>query len=76
MSDASASELGLQYADPMIRADVVVAVPDGASLPRGFADDIGRLLFERGWAPPADEPNPLPTPIEMLAVRQAWKDVT
>ena len=71
------SELGLQYADPMIRADVVVAVPGDASMPSGLTDELTRLLVTEGrWDSPSTEPNPLPTAIELLAIREAWQDIT
>jgi hypothetical protein len=77
LSENGRASLGLQYADPMIRADVVVAVPDGASLPSGLAADLGRLLVTDGnWDPPSAEPNPLPDARELLAIRSAWMAFT
>ena len=60
----------------MIRADVVVAVPAGASVPSGLINDLERLLVTEGsWEDPAStEPNPLPSATDMLAIREAWKD--
>ncbi len=77
MSDTSVADVTLQYADPMIRADVVVAVPNGVSLPGGLVEDLTALLVTNGkWDPPTSESNPLPTAVEMLAVRVAWKDLS
>jgi hypothetical protein len=61
----------------MIRADVVVAVPEGASLSNGLIDDLGRLLVTEGrWDPPSTDANPLPSAAEMLDIRATWKDFT
>ena len=75
MSDTSVAAVTPQYADPMIRADVVVAVPAGASVPSGLIDDLQRLLVTEGnWDSASTEPNPLPSARDMLAIREAWKD--
>ena len=75
LSDTSGATLTPQYAEPMIRADVLVAVPENASAPSGIIDDLGRLLVTEGpWDPASADPNPLPSAREMLAIREAWKD--
>jgi hypothetical protein len=58
----------------MIRADVVVAVPDGASVPTVLLDDLRRQLVTEGrWDPPSTDENPLPSARDMLAIREAWR---
>ena len=61
MSDTSVAAVTPQYADPMIRADVVVAVPAGASVPSGLMDDLERLLVTEGrWDSRVDGTEPAP----------------
>jgi hypothetical protein len=74
LPDTAADRFTRQYAEPMIRADVVVVVPEGASLPSGLADEIGQFLEANGWDVPSTEPNPLPTAPEMFAIRDAWRE--
>jgi hypothetical protein len=74
LSDAAGSRFTTAYADPMIRADVVVAVPDGVSVPTGLLDDLRRQLVTEGrWDPPSTDENPLPSARDMLAIREAWR---
>ncbi|HWM18992.1 MAG TPA: hypothetical protein VNO51_04850, partial [Ilumatobacteraceae bacterium] len=73
LSPAALDRFTLQYADPMIRADVVVVVPEGASTPSGLTDELAQFLEARGWDSPVTEPNPLPQASEMFAIREAWK---
>ncbi len=74
MSATSVAAVTPQYADPMIRADVVVAVPAGASAPSGLIDDLQRLLVTEGsWDSVSTQPNPLPSARDMLAIREAWE---
>lgn len=74
LSDAAGSRFTTAYADPMIRADVVVSVPVGTSSPSGLESALRQTLLADGWDPPSAESNPLPTAVEMLAVRIAWED--
>ncbi|MGH9134248.1 MAG: hypothetical protein ACRDZZ_09955 [Ilumatobacteraceae bacterium] len=76
LSDTSGSTFALAYADPMIRADVVVAVPAGTSLPGDLVDDLAELLRAERWDPPSADPNPLPGARDLLAIRAAWKEFT
>ena len=73
LSDTAAGRFTRQYADPMIRADVVVAVPEGTSLPSGLTDELVRILGARGWDAASIDANPLPSAREMFAIREAWK---
>jgi hypothetical protein len=73
LSDATSSELTLQYADPMIRADVVIAVPEGTSPPSGLTDELTLTLAAQGWDTPTNDPNPLPSARELVAIREVWK---
>ena len=73
LSDTEGSRLTLEYADPMIRADAVVSVPQGASAPDGLASGLMDLLVTEGnWDPASTEPNPLPVATEMVAIRSVW----
>jgi hypothetical protein len=73
LSDATGSRFTTAYADPMIRADVVVSVPDGTASPSGLESALSQTLLADGWGPPPEASNPLPTAVEMIAVRIAWE---
>lgn len=74
LTASEGSGFTLEYADPMIRADVVVSVPQGASAPDGLVGDLVEWLVTEGsWDPESPEPNPLPVATEMLAIRSAWE---
>jgi hypothetical protein len=73
LPDTAVGRFTRQYADPMIRADVVVAVPEGTSLPSGLTDELVRILGAQGWDAASVDPNPLPSAREMFAIREAWK---
>ncbi|HEX4982429.1 MAG TPA: hypothetical protein VFV63_12045 [Ilumatobacteraceae bacterium] len=74
LSDTSRSPVTPQYADPMVRADVVVAVPIQTSLPSGLIEDLRRLLITEGkWDAASTDRNPLPSARDMLAIRSAWE---
>jgi hypothetical protein len=62
-----------QYADPMIRADVVVVVPEGVSPPNDLTNELAQYLMAQGWEAPSPETNPLPSAPQMYAIREAWK---
>jgi hypothetical protein len=73
LSDSTLDRFTRQYADPMIRADVVVLVPEGVSAPQDLTAELAQYLMAQGWEAPSGEPNPLPTAPQMYAIREAWK---
>ena len=67
-------EFEVLYADPMVRARVVLMKPAGFTVPADVITDLGDALFARGWdddlsRSDADE---LPTPTTMLGIREFW----
>jgi hypothetical protein len=73
LSDSTLDRFTRQYADPMIRADVVVVVPEGVSPPHDVTDELAQYLRAQGWEAPSSETNPLPPAPQMYAIREAWK---
>ncbi len=66
----------VQYAEPMIRADVTLAVSQGASVPDGLAEVLSAALTGAGWDPPAPTPNPISDAGTITAIRTLWKELT
>ncbi len=74
LGDDNGSDLGVAYAEPMIRADVVLAAPPGMSVPSALADRLTNALVEAGWDTP-DRSGGSPDPATMLAIRTLWEEV-
>ncbi len=68
------SDFGVAYAEPMIRADVVLAAPTGAELPDEVARQLREGLVAAGW----EEPDPSSSVLDartVLAVRALWEEL-
>lgn len=62
------------YAEPMVRANVVLVTPGGLDEPTELQAILADALTERGWEAPArSEPGALPSPGQMLSIREFWK---
>ncbi len=72
---AQRTRYAVQYAEPMIRADVVLALPPGASIAADLSDALTAALVADGWDAPSAAPNPLPDPTTVIAVRSLWKEL-
>ena len=72
---AQRTRYAVQYAEPMIRADVVLTLPPGASSAAALPDALAAALVADGWAAPSTTPNPLPDPTTVIAVRSLWKEL-
>lgn len=68
------SDVEVAYAAPMIRADVVLAVPAGASMPSGLVSQVSTALSEAGWEAPAPSTESL-EPTTLLAIRSLWESL-
>ncbi len=69
------ADFTVQYASPMIRADVVLAVPSDSSVPDGLEQALSVALSEAGWDDPGTTTNPLPDAGTMTAIRTLWKEL-
>ena len=69
-------EFEVLYADPVVRARVVLMKPAGFGVPADVLTDLGAALFARGWDDDLSpsEPGGLPSPTTMLGIRQFWSE--
>lgn len=73
---ARRDEFSVLYADPMVRARVVLLTPSGFEVPDDLRSRLTDALVADGWERPADpEPGSLPRPETMIAVRAAWAEL-
>lgn len=70
------ADFTVQYASPMIRADVALAGPTGWSPPDGLAEALTGALTDIGWDTPVAATNPLPDAGTMIALRSLWKELS
>ena len=80
-TDAEVAALGgdrvdLNYPEPSMWVEAVLAVPSGASAPEGLADALTAALTSTGWAAPGSAAQRLPNADTMLALRAYWRDAT
>ena len=75
LGTAQSTAFVVQYAEPMIRADVALAVAPDATVPNGLADALAAALVDAGWDPPAATPDQLPDPETIAAIRLLWKEL-
>ena len=80
-SDAEVAAVGgelfdVNYPEPSMWVEAVVAVPEGTSAPEGLTAALTAALSASGWDPPASAAQPLPGPTTMLALRGQWQEVT
>lgn len=66
---------GIAYAAPMLRADVVLAVPPRVRVPDGLTDRLAAALTDAGWAAEGAPANTAIDPLVVLAVRSVWEEV-
>ncbi len=73
---ARRDEFSVLYADPMVRARVVLLTPNGFEVPDDLRSRLTAALVADGWEGPADpDPGSLPRPEIMIAVRAAWAEL-
>jgi hypothetical protein len=64
------------YAEPMVRARVVLVRPDGAAVPDGLAGALTEALLAAGWEADTGDVSSEPDATTMLRVRSFWEDVS
>jgi hypothetical protein len=80
-TDAEAEAVGgdrfaLNYSDPRMWVEAVLAVPAGAAAPAGLVDDLTSAATAAGWDEPAAVPQALPNASTMLALRARWQELS
>jgi hypothetical protein len=75
LSDANRSKFDVTYAEPMIRADVVLAALPGTSIPSNLTDQLSDALVDAGWAR-ADASGVAIDPSTLLAIRALWEELS
>ena len=58
--------------EPVVRADVVLVVPDGATVPADQRTALADALRAAGWDAPSDESSGLPSGGVLAAIRTLW----
>jgi hypothetical protein len=66
----------LNYPDPSMWVEAVLAVPGRTAAPDGLVDDLTAAATAEGWDAPAAVPQPLPTESTMLALRARWQELS
>jgi hypothetical protein len=80
-TDAEVAALGgeridVNYPEPSMWVEAVLAVPGGQTAPDGLADALATALTTTGWSPAGTAAQPLPDAGTMLALRAFWRDAT
>ena len=71
-----AGRFAVQYAEPAMQVEAVLAVPAGAAAPDELADAVAAASRTAGWAAPGTVTQPVPDATTMLALRNLWRDAT
>lgn len=64
----------VNYPEPSMWVEAVVAVPEGTSSPDGLVAVVVDTLALAGWEPPGAVAQALPSATTMLALRARWQD--
>ena len=72
--DAAGSRFELNYPEPQMWVQAVIATPPGVTAPDGLAADVGASLTRAGWGTPDSAGGPLPNASTLLALRAFWND--
>lgn len=80
-SAAEAAALGgdrfaLNYPEPSMWLEAVLAVPRATAAPAGLLDDLASAAATAGWDAPRDVPQRLPGATTMLALRARWQELS
>ncbi len=66
----------VNYPDPTMWVEAVLAVPDGTSVAGDVATTAADALLAAGWGDPSTAVQPVPGASTMLALRTLWGEVT
>lgn len=75
LTDAGRRSLDVLYADPMVRLDAEVMVPDGVNTPSDLAGRIRDALLAVGWDAAGTGDSGIPDPGVTLAARTFWEEL-
>lgn len=70
--DSDGDRFALNYPDPEMWVQAVVAVPNGLDAPGSLVDDLVTELGASGWDAPGEASTPLPDASTMVALRERW----
>ena len=66
----------VNYPDPTMWVEAVLAIPDGTSVPGDIATLAADALLAAGWGDPSTATQPVPSASTMLALRTLWNEAT
>ena len=74
--DDAGDEFDVNYSEPQMWIQAVIATPAGVATPDDLAADVTRLLAEHDWNPPTAAEAPPPSASTLLALRALWDEIT
>jgi hypothetical protein len=74
--DATGDRFEVNYSEPQMWIQAVLATPAGVAAPNGLAADVTSALEAAGWDPAAAADGPTSSTSTLLALRQLWNDYT
>jgi hypothetical protein len=69
---AGGDRFDVNYPDPTMWVEAVLAVPEGVSVPDDVAATAAEALAASGWSDPSSAAQPVPSASTMLALRSLW----
>jgi hypothetical protein len=74
--DEAGDEFDVNYSDPQMWIQAVIATPAGVAAPNDLVADVTPLLEAQGWDPPETAEASPPSASTLLALRALWNDFT
>jgi hypothetical protein len=74
--DATGGRFDVNYSEPQMWIQAVIATPAGVAAPDGLATDVTSALEGAGWDPATAAQESGPSASTLLALRQLWTDYT
>jgi hypothetical protein len=73
---ATGDRFDVNYSEPQMWIQAVIATPAGVAAADGLATDITNAVEDAGWDPATAAEEPVPSASTLLALRQLWNDYT
>ena len=74
--DATGERFDVNYAEPEMWIQAVIATPAGVAAPDGLATEVAAALAAAGWDSATAAGSPVSSASTLLALRQLWNDAT
>ena len=74
--DATSERFELNYPEPQMWVQAVIATPPGVAAPDDLAADVTASIEAEGWDRPEAAGPPLPSAATLLALRTFWNEAT